>query len=239
MQFDHFAQCYSQNAFIQKDLIAWGAPFLDIIPLNNKSVIELGAGTGLLTQYLLKNNPKCLLATDKSPQMILEGKQQVPEAQWQLMDAWNMPIQPFDHIFSSSLLQWAPHPEQVIANWTKNLKKGGTIHALFFIDQTLIELRQLVSLEKTLQWRTSDNWQTIFKNNDLKLRLCRNLTKSYQFQGALDLLKNLKQTGTSLKNHLCGSHLKKIINDYDGRFRLKENIGIHSTWHFCQIVAVK
>lgn len=237
MQFDDFAHNYSQNAFIQKDLIDWGAPFFDIMPLKDKSIIELGAGTGLLTRHLLKKNITHILATDKSPQMILEGKIQVPQAQWQLMDAWNISGLSFDHIFSSSLLQWAPNPTETIANWGKNLPAGGTIHALFFIDQTLNELRQLIPLERALQWKTTADWKMLFENAGLKVHFCRDLIKSYEFQSGLDLLKNLKQTGTSLRNHLCGSYLKKIIKDYDEQFRL--NKGVYSTWHFCQIVAGK
>lgn len=237
MQFDDFAQSYSQNAFIQKDLIEWGSPFFDIISLKNKSILELGAGTGLLTKHLLKKNIAHILATDKSPQMLLEGKNQVPKAHWQLMDAWNLPELSFHHIFSSSLLQWTPNPIQTLASWSKNLQPGGTIHALFFIDQTLNELRQLVPLEKTIQWRTAAQWKVIFENAGLKIHFCRDTIRSYEFQSGLNLLKNLKQTGTSLRNHLCGSHLKKLIKDYDAKFR--SSIGVYSTWHFCQIIVIK
>ena len=99
MQFDNFAHSYTQNAFIQKDLITWGAPFLDTLPLTNKSILEFGAGTGLLTQYLLEKNISHILATDNSPYMIIEGKKNVPQAHWRLCNAWNTIPNSFDHIF--------------------------------------------------------------------------------------------------------------------------------------------
>ncbi len=236
MQFDDFAHSYSENAFIQKDLIDWAIPFLDIIPFKNQSIIELGAGTGLLTKHLLEKNRGPILATDSSARMIIEGRRQVPKVDWQFMDAWNASPN-FGHIFSSSLLQWAPDPRLVIANWAKNLSIGGTIHALFFIDQTLWELRQLISLENRIQWQTRSQWEQIFKNAGLEVHLCRDLVKCYKFRSGLDLLKNLKQTGTCLKNSICGSYLKKIIRDYDKEFSFQE--GVYSTWHFCQIVGIK
>lgn len=237
MQFDNFAHSYTQNAFIQKDLITWGAPFFDTLSLTHKSILELGAGTGLLTKYLLEKNISHILATDKSPDMIIEGKKRVHQAQWQLLDAWNTIPHSFDHIFSSSLLQWAPNPLQTISNWASKLPESGSIHALFYIDQTLTELRQLISLENTLEWRTLEDWAKIFTDSGLTLHLYRVYKKIYQFPSALDLFKNLKYTGTSLKNHLCGNYLKKVIKNYNLQF--PSSIGVYSTWHFCQIIATK
>lgn len=237
MQFDNFANCYTQNAFIQKDLIDWGLPYFDVINLDNQSILELGAGTGLLTQQLVKQNISHILATDKSPSMIIQGKECLNKANWQLLDAWNAIPEGFDHIFSSSLLQWSPNPEETIAQWSKKLSPGGSIHALFFIDQTLIELRQLLSLEKTIKWRTFEYWIDIFKNVGLSLQLHRNLIKRYEFPNALALLRNLKYTGTTFKNSICCNSLKKIIKEYDKKFPSPN--GVYSTWQFCQIVGTQ
>lgn len=237
MQFDNFAGSYNQHAFIQKDLIEWGIEFLDTIPLLNKTILELGAGTGLLTEKLINKNISSILATDRSLEMINVGKRKVPAAKWQEMDAWETVPEGFDTIFSSSLLQWAPNPAQVIANWARSLPTGGTVHALFFIDKTLRELRQLVSLENGIQWKTFEEWKSIFRKAGLTIYFSRELIKIYQFKSALDLLKILKNTGTTQKNFIEFNHLKKIIRHYDEQFNFNDKI--YSTWNFCQIIGIK
>lgn len=237
MQFNHFANIYNNNAFIQKDLINWGLPFINTIPLTNTTIIEFGAGTGLLTQHLLNLNPSKILASDISLNMITEGKKNAPHAHWKLMNAWNPISQTFDHIFSSSLLQWCPNPKQSIQNWSHSIPKGGTIHALFFIDQTLHEFRQFIPLNNTIQWKTAQSWTSLFKNAGLHILLSRESKKTYEFPSSLHLLKTLKHTGTSLKNHLCGGHLKQILKTYDKQFHSPN--GILSTWQFCQLIVQK
>lgn len=237
MQFDDFAASYNSNAFIQKDLIEWGRPFINTIPIENTSIFEFGAGTGLLTKHLIEQNPSRIVATDISSQMIIEGKKNVPQAHWELMDAWNARPLSVDHIFSSSLLQWCPNPERTIASWVQDLPENGTIQALFFIDQTLKELRQLLSLENSVQWRTKPSWESYFKDAGLRIVVSRETTKSYEFPSSLDLLKTLKRTGTSLKNELCGGQLKKILKEYDTSYQSSK--GVISTWQFCQIVVQK
>lgn len=240
MQFEHFANTYNENAFIQKDLIQWGLDDgLHTIPLTNSTIIEFGAGTGLLTQHLVQQNPSHLLATDLSPNMIEEGKRRVPQANWQLMDAWSSSPKKFNHIFSSSLLQWSPNPQQTLSNWAHHLPKNGTIHALLFIDETLKELHQLLPLNSIIQWKNLATWESFFKNAGLNILKSRQSPQSYNFPNTLHLLKTLKYTGTSIKNHLCGGSLRKILKEYDKQYPSLNNKGISSTWHFCQIIAQK
>lgn len=237
MQFNHFATTYNDNAFIQNDLIQWGLPLINTIPLKNTSILELGAGTGLLTKHLYTHNPLNITATDLSPNMILEGKKLLPQIQWQLLNAWYAPPKTFDHIISSSLLQWCPHPQLTIKKWSNCLPRGGTIQALFFIDQTLKELRQLIPLEKILQWRTLQSWKSYFNTNGLHTVLSRETTRTYEFSNSLQLLKTLKYTGTSLKNHLCGKYLRHILKTYDKQYSSAN--GVYSTWQFCQLIIQK
>lgn len=237
MQFNHFATTYNKNAFIQKDLIEWGLPFINTISIKNTCVIELGAGTGLLTNYLLKECPAEVIATDISASMIIEGKKNAPQAHWRLMDAWNARLKAFDHVYSSGLLQWCPQPQKAIASWAEHLHPKGTIHGLFFIDQTLKELHQLIPSSKRIEWRPRESWESFFKNAGLKVVLSREMTQVYEIPSSLDLLKTLKYTGTSLKNQLCGGQLRRILKEYDRRYASSK--GVLSTWQFCQLIAQK
>lgn len=239
MQFDQFASSYNDHAFIQKDLIEWGLDWIKDHAIADASIIEFGAGTGLLTPHLVKltQRPSYILATDLSPSMIEEGKRRVPEANWQVMDAWNASPKDVAHIFSSSLLQWCPNPQETLSNWARHLKKAGRIHVLLFIDQTLKELREFVPLEGIIQWRTLTAWKSFFRNAELQVIASREHVKQYHFPNSLDLIKTLKHSGTGLRNCLSGGRLRQLLKDYDECYNF--NKGVISTWQFCQIVAEK
>lgn len=237
MQFEKFADSYDANAWIQQDLINWGLPHIASASLKNKSILEFGAGTGLLTQHLAAQQPAKLLATDASPKMIKLGKQNVPEAHWQLLNAWSPPQIPCDHIFSSSLLHWALNPEDVLRKWKALLPKSGTIHALFFIDKTLIELESCNASRGAIHWRSFEDWKSIFTNVGLQIELSRAAIKQYSFPCALDLLRMLKLSGTTGSTKLSGAELRRTLRTYDEAYKVPE--GVTSTWHFCQIVVRK
>ncbi len=237
MRFNDFATSYNNNAFIQKDLIEWALPFINTVPIENTSILELGAGTGLLTSQLLKQRPSRIFATDISPSIIIEGKKNASQAHWGLMNAWDAKPESFDHIFSSSLLQWCPYPKKTIANWAKHLPQNATIHGLFFIDQTLKELHRFIPEAKIIEWRTRQTWESFFRNAGLDLVLSRESTKIYEFSSSLDLLRTLKYTGTAMKNQVCGGQLRRVLKEYDKQYLSSE--GVLSTWQFCQIIVQK
>ena len=51
-----------QNFLIDKNIIK---KIVSLIEINNKSILEVGPGTGNLTSYILKKNPKKLLVVEK------------------------------------------------------------------------------------------------------------------------------------------------------------------------------
>ena len=51
-----------QNFLIDQNILK---KIVSLIKLENKSILEIGPGTGNLTSYILKNNPKKLLVVEK------------------------------------------------------------------------------------------------------------------------------------------------------------------------------
>ena len=51
-----------QNFLIDENIIK---KITSLIKINNKSILEVGPGTGNLTSYILKKNPKKLLVIEK------------------------------------------------------------------------------------------------------------------------------------------------------------------------------
>ncbi len=51
-----------QNFLIDENIIK---KIVSLIEINNKSILEVGPGTGNLTSYILKKNPKKLIVIEK------------------------------------------------------------------------------------------------------------------------------------------------------------------------------
>lgn len=225
---------YDNFATAQRDAIQSFLPYIDH-SLEGKDVLELGSGTGLLTQELLKRNPKSLLATDISESMLNLGKENVPTATWQKMDAWNPQAQKkYDRLYASNLLQWAPEPKKVLTNWRNLLKPFGKLHCVFFIDKTLHELSSLLPERiKPITWHTRKYWEKAFKKNNFTLTDAQDYLKTYTFPSTLDLLRQLHKTGVTQKNQLTYTEMKYLIMNYEKAF--SQGSSILSTWHSYRI----
>ena len=237
MKFNQFADKYDQYSEIQKDLIRWGCPILSQIDYSNKIVLELGAGTGCLTKELLSYHPLKLIASDLSENMLHIGTLKYPEATWESADAWDLNGYQADIITSSSLLHWAPNPISVLKGWHKNLKNGGLIQALFYIDGNLKEMRLFDFFFERLIWHPMNTWIHFFKNAGFKLIMVKSLRKKYFYRTALQLFKSLKYSGGCRNNSLSFKYLKDMVTTYNETYNTPQ--GVQSTWHFGQIIAKK
>jgi len=62
--------------------------FCNALSKSKASILEIGCGPGNITKYLLEKNPALkILATDAADNMIQLAKQNVPQADFELMDA--------------------------------------------------------------------------------------------------------------------------------------------------------
>jgi len=110
-------------------------PWKDWVPAG--AVLELGAGTGLLTQYLVEMYPtRKLVITDFSEELLAINKakhaDKHPDIHFQLLDANNPEIdQSFALITHNFLTQWLEQPEQAMIKQSKLLKDGGLILCCF------------------------------------------------------------------------------------------------------------
>ena len=56
-----------QNFLIDKNILK---KIASLIEINDKSILEVGPGTGNLTSYILKKNPKKLLVVEKDKNLV-------------------------------------------------------------------------------------------------------------------------------------------------------------------------
>ena len=60
-----------QNFLIDETILK---KIISVIEIKNKSILEVGPGTGNLTSYILKNNPKKLIVVEKDKFLVNDLK---------------------------------------------------------------------------------------------------------------------------------------------------------------------
>ena len=237
MRFNEFADIYPQRAFIQKQLAQWLSSWLIDDASQQKNVLELGAGTGFLTKYLVSHF-NTVHALDESSRMISNGIRYCPQAQWSQANAWQIDLNiDIDLLTSSSLLQWAPNPQSIIQHWANCLSPGGRMLHGFFIAPSLEEIRSIDSNLFPLTWHDAEQWTQYFKNAGLSIIRAEEKAFTYNFPRARALFSYFKETGATDKNRVSPSCLLHVIREYNKRFSYKD--GIKSSWTFFRIEAEK
>ena len=106
--FNHAASSYDGYAHPQKksalELSRLIAPHIK----DNHRLLEIGCGTGFLTQNLLEINPTIeIVASDISPDMIAQCQQKMPHLKTALIDGEHPPMsEKYDVVCSNLTLQW-------------------------------------------------------------------------------------------------------------------------------------
>lgn len=231
--FDRAARSYESFGFIQRELAAWLAEWLPV--QREGTAIEAGAGTGFFTKHLLPWNGR-LLATDASAAMVARGAASEPGAEWLVAPANDLPDVPANWIFSSSFLQWAEEPNDLLRLWKSRLLPGGRILSGLFVAPTLGELASLLPGSTPLQWRTPETWEEMARGAGFTLARAEALERPFVFPSALQLLRTLHGIGATPVRRLPGTALRQAIGQYDAEFA--HDGGVRSTWTFFRFEAI-
>lgn len=127
--FDSKSMTYDQNCRIQKTIAHNLAADLPDEKISN--ILEIGCGTGNLTQYLLclyKNKNFCI--TDISPSMLRNAQEKFPakNIEWKIFDGENPDTSnKYDLIVANMAFQWFEDMDSALINLTKRLKDGGSL----------------------------------------------------------------------------------------------------------------
>ncbi len=123
--FTTIAPNYRQTATLQKSASERLHALLQISRTDN--VLDLGCGTGHLTQAIRAQTDGTVVGVDPSEGMIAEAmRNHGKEIEFHVgsAEALDMPLQ-FDAIFCNSAFQWFREPERAIANCHAALRPGG------------------------------------------------------------------------------------------------------------------
>lgn len=228
-KFDEQAHEYHEHAMIQRDLALWTGEWLES-EVSGLEGIEFGAGTGYFTKLLVNNNMK-LRAMDLSPRMIELGSTLVPEARWELGNAW-APVDELrtDRVFSTALLQWCREPLETLLRWRACLRDGGRLLCGFFVRDTLPELTQALPGAEPFHWRTATEWNLAFEDAGFVVERAEISKRTYDFRNAFEVLRYLHRIGSVQTGRFSASVLRSAVRSYDAAFLNRE--GVPSTWTF-------
>ena len=139
--FSDAAERYDRLAFIQNDI---RRELFEKIQIRKDSrILDVGCGTGILLEELLRENPGGLnVGLDLVWGMVDRAKALHEKGGLLQADAAALPFQSgtFDLIVSSSAYQWTKDPGSAFSEAHRVLKKAGEFHAVLFGQETLREL---------------------------------------------------------------------------------------------------
>ncbi len=230
MRFDVCAHTYDEHAGPQRFFAERVARFIGAGP--HDLIVELGAGTGALTRLL---GSKMLFATDASPQMVEAGRQAVPQAHWQISDAFDEWIPPAEVQVSSGLLHWAEDPVSTLARWKKRIHPiGRMVHAVP-CEPCLNEWRALVP-ESPVPWRSEAEWLEIFERAGLRVTRSQSWTHAAVCDSALAMVRGFHRTGVTGRVRVGPARLRQALRAYDAQHRVSG--GVKATWAWLAVEAI-
>ncbi len=196
--------------------------------IQTNTLLDLGCGTGFLTQRLIRNFPNShITALDIAFPMLEETQKKLSNSvHYICADAEHLPFTSscLDGIFSNLALQWCEDLSQTFAEFKRVLKPDGVLQFSTFGENTLYELKTA--------WQTVDDFSHVnafYNENDLLhfLKIVgferveyETLTIVSRYDSVLCLMRELKQLGANYvhqsKNQMTSKkQLKMMMKAYE------------------------
>lgn len=214
---------YDKYAFLQKEIATRLDAKLEVISSESNIILDLGAGTGLLSKQLSKRFPDSQLICLDFAQNSLKNNQTTDKI---CANANHLPLadNSVDIVMSSLMMQWCPDLKQLFSEIHRVLKNNGLILFSTFGPDTLKELKK--------SWSVVDNEthvNTFVDMHDIGDQMLgagfvspvtemEKLTLTYQT--VTDLLRDLKAIGaqsvdTRSKSLMGKDKFKLMIEMYE------------------------
>ncbi len=145
--FERAAEHYDEVAVLQREIADRMLERLDLVKLQPKTVLDLGAGTGYASEALLKRYPKArIIALDFAYPMLRHARRRgrwLRHPSCLCADAERLPLADgsVDLIYSNATLQWCNDLEATFLDCLRVLRPNGLLMFTSFGPDTLHELR--------------------------------------------------------------------------------------------------
>ena len=208
---------YNSNAVVQKDM---ARELVNLLTINDfEKVLELGSGTGFLTEQLSENIKfKEYWTNDLVEKSEMFVKQYIPDAKFFDGDFRKINFDSkFDLIASNAVFQWFCDFSEIVKLCTNLLNSGGTLIFSTFLPDNFEEIRQICGL--ALDYLTEKELKDILEKEFDVLKTESRKT-ILTFDNPLKVLTHMKNTGVnSLSDEVWSiSKIKDFCAEYQNKF---------------------
>lgn len=223
-RFRKSVESYDDYAYAQKAIVSRLMLLLDAyVPVASDSILEVGCGTGLLTERLTEKYGKDkLFVNDLVDAMCAKtaARCQLSPKHCIVGDIEQMEVEGcFDLIVSASTFQWLACPAETFARLSDSLCPGGIMVFSTFGKENCKELRAVTGSGLT--------YYSLAEMTEL-LSPCLEVVHTeedycvLEFEHPLDVLKHVKNTGVNamnLRKTWTPGRLEKFVHEYRERFQ--------------------
>ena len=257
----HFATAddYDQHAKIQQQVCHH---LLDnIAHTQQKSVLEIGAGTGQMTRLLAANiqsqhwliNELCAERSAILQSILPTANILIGDAESIQLSAVSHSINPslIEHslIISANAVQWFDNPLNLITKSAQCLQAGGQLVFNTFMSDNFFQIKQLTG--QGLHYPTINKWQSALKEAGFEKIVLSTQRIDVAFANPYSVLKHMKLTGVSTNQAQSSSNkpflwnksrLKQFEQDYWQQFSELDKVGqayVNLTYEVLMVSAFK
>ena len=136
----------------------YGKDLLSHVPDNpGQAILDLGCGTGALTQELLAKSAH-VVGADASPDMVRKARMLHPDIDFRVVDACRMPwSNRFDVVFSNAVFHWISDQKALLENIFRVLKPQGRLVCEFGAVRNIHRIQQAFQSSLSRQKRHHEN----------------------------------------------------------------------------------
>lgn len=229
--FQRALQSYNSNARFQ-EIIAKRLVELAIkagLPAQTNRALEIGCGTGFLTQQLISNvSPQAFFVNDLVPDCEAYIREMIlSSTQWQFLtgaiEDSTIPAR-LDLIASASTLQWIKDLPALLQQLTQQLNPNGYLVLSSFDDEHFSEIRSLQQNDTSIRYPMSywgeSQWRSAL-TSDFDVLAIHSETCVAHFDSVKELLMHLRLTGVNgnARQRWTQQNLKQFAAAYAERFQ--------------------
>ena len=238
-RFSAASASYDAEAQAQRQIASrlWALAAPHIVPAA--AILEIGAGTGLLTQHILSAQPKSLTVNDlyTSPQVQALAQQEpgvlsVHEGNAETLDFCG----PYDAICSASTVQWFADIKGFFHRCARYLPKGGLLAFSSFLPGNLHEVAELTGVG--LDYADAADLQN-YLDQEFELVAMEQGEITLHFASPHDVLLHLRNTGvTGIRS--VGWNKRRYLEFVDGYIaRYSTGQGVRLTYLPVYVIALR
>lgn len=222
-RFRRSVDSYEENAYAQKSIVKRLVELVTGYPrLPRERILEIGCGTGLLTEQIRQMWPDAeLMINDLVEEMCAKtaARCQLPADCCLAGDIERTELPgSFDLILSASTFQWLATPEETFARLARHLRPGGWLIFSSFGEENFKELKAVTGSGltyhslKEMEQMLAPHFDRIYMEESRQI---------LQFDDPVDILRHVKKTGVNANTssgHWTRGRLEEFRQSYACRF---------------------